>query len=353
MTELLLSTSLDDEQRDFAGIALGEARALLTIINDILDFSKIEAGKMVLETIDFDLNETLNRVMTFIRPKADDKGLTLSAQVESSVPTKLRGDPGRLRQVLLNLVGNAIKFTRKGAVTIHVGMESQDKESIVLCFLVKDTGIGLSEVARKRLFQPFTQADGSTTRQYGGTGLGLVISKRLAELMGGEIGVESEEGHGSTFWFTARFENGNPISLPLLDDDDDLPTDEYKPDCLVLIAEDNPVNQSLALKQMRQMGYRARLVGNGVEAVDEVVSYPGQYTLILMDCHMPVMDGYEATRLIRQNEANTGRHVPIIAMTASAMQGDREKCLAAGMDDYLSKPVSLDVLRDVLKWWVS
>jgi PAS domain S-box-containing protein len=353
MTELLLNTSLDDEQRDYAGIALGEARALLTIINDILDFSKIEAGKMVLETIDFDLNETLNRVMAFIRPKADDKGLKLSAHVEAGVPTSLRGDPGRLRQVLLNLVGNAIKFTRKGSVTIHVGMESQDNQSTVLCFLVKDTGIGLSEVARKRLFQPFTQADGSTTRQYGGTGLGLVISKRLAELMGGEIGVESEEGHGATFWFTARFESGNPISLPLLDDDDDMPTDEYKPDCLVLIAEDNPVNQSLALKQMRQLGYRARLVGNGVEALDEVVSYPGQYTLILMDCHMPVMDGYEATRLIRQNEVNTGRHVPIIAMTANAMQGDREKCLAAGMDDYLSKPVSLDVLRDVLKWWLS
>ena len=356
MTELLLATPLNDEQQDYAGIVLSEAKSLLTIINDILDFSKIEAGKMILETIDFNLQDTINRVVTFIRPKADEKGLTLKAEIAPDVPDTLRGDPGRLRQILLNLVGNAVKFTRRGDVVVRVEVEGHSPGHTLVRFSVIDSGIGLTEVARNRLFQPFTQADGSTTRQYGGTGLGLVISKRLAEQMDGEIGVESTEGEGSTFWFTANLENADEeqvgittATVAAVSYQEDVPV---KTDFMILVAEDNLVNQSLALKQLRELGYRARLVGNGVEVLDETISYPGQYSLVLMDCNMPVMDGYEATRLIRQDEANSARHVPIIAMTANSMEGEMEKCLAAGMDDYLSKPISLADLREMLARWI-
>jgi two-component system, sensor histidine kinase len=283
-----------------------------------------------------------------------EKGLLLKTDFSPDVPTVVRGDPVRLRQILMNLIGNAVKFTRHGEINIGVALLSHENDTYTVQFSITDTGIGLSEVARKRLFQPFTQADGSTTRQYGGTGLGLVISKRLAELMGGEIGVESQEGVGSTFWFTAQFEESEQT---ILKDNGTPPSEEDKfpgriTDFLILVAEDNLTNQSVALKQLRSLGYRARLVSNGIEAVDEIVTYPGQYDLVLMDCQMPVMDGYEATRLIRAEEVLSGRHIPIIALTANAMQGTREKCLAAGMDDYLSKPVSIDSLQSTLEHWL-
>jgi PAS domain S-box-containing protein len=347
MTELLLGTPLDEEQQDYARIVLGEANSLLTIINDILDFSKIEAGKMMVESIEFTLPNVVKRVVDMMKLKGADKGLSVSMNIAPDVPTFVCGDPNRLRQVLLNLMGNAVKFTRRGEVEVHVSLEKNEDDNPLVRFAIQDSGIGLSEVARKRLFQPFTQADGSTTRKYGGTGLGLVISKRLTELMGGQIGVESAEGVGSTFWFTIQFApsaQADPLQIVTVDENEAQPSGE-KSDSLILVAEDNPTNQSLALKQLRNLGYRARLVGNGVEAVDEIISHPGQYALILMDCQMPIMDGYEATRLIRAEETNHDRHIPIIALTASATMGIREKCIAAGMDDYLSKPVSLEALQ--------
>lgn len=351
MTELLLGTPLDEEQQDYAQIVLGEANSLLTIINDILDFSKIEAGKMMVESIEFTLPNVVKRVVDMMKLKGADKGLSVSMAIAPDVPTFVCGDPNRLRQVLLNLMGNAVKFTRRGEVEVHITLEQNDDDNPLVRFAIQDSGIGLSEVARKRLFQPFTQADGSTTRKYGGTGLGLVISKRLTELMGGQIGVESEEGVGSTFWFTIQFTasaQADPLQIVTADENEDQPSGD-KTDTLILVAEDNPTNQSLALKQLRSLGYRARLVGNGVEAVDEIISHPGQYGLILMDCQMPIMDGYEATRLIRAEETDSERHIPIIALTASATVGIREKCIAAGMDDYLSKPVSLEALQAAIE----
>jgi signal transduction histidine kinase/ActR/RegA family two-component response regulator len=355
MTELLLNTPLDDEQQDYARIVLGEANSLLGIINDILDFSKIEAGKMVVESTPFMLSDVIARVAELMRVRAGEKGLALHVDIAPDIPALVRGDPTRLRQILQNLVGNAVKFTRSGEIRIIVSVDRRSGADLKIRFSIRDTGIGLSEVARNRLFKPFTQADGSTTRKYGGTGLGLAISKRLAELMGGQIGVESEEGKGSTFWFTVTLEeqvalgsvDARPSSLASEKPDAD------KADLLILVAEDNPTTQSLALKQLRSLGYRARLVGNGMEVVDEVVSHPGQYALVLMDCQMPVMDGYEATRLIRNDEKNSGRHIPIVAITASAMMGIREKCLAAGMDDYLAKPVSMEALQQTLQQWLA
>ncbi|MEO8610264.1 MAG: PAS domain-containing protein [Chloroflexota bacterium] len=354
MSELLLNTQLDDEQQDYAKIVLGEANSLLEIINDILDFSKIEAGKMLVESIPFELSDIVDRVANLMRIRAGEKGLALHVDIAPDVPNSVRGDPTRLRQILHNLVGNAVKFTRSGEIKIIVSVAGGDEHDLMIKFAIQDTGIGLSEVARNRLFKPFTQADGSTTRKYGGTGLGLAISKRLAELMGGTIGVESEEGTGSTFWFTVNLEKHLHVSP--LHESANSPTNPQwggaKNDFIVLVAEDNPTTQSLALKQLRSLGYRARLVGNGLEAVDEVVSHPGQYALVLMDCQMPVMDGYEATRLIRTDEQTSGRHIPIVAITASAMLGVREKCLASGMDDYIAKPVSMDVLQTTLENWL-
>jgi CheY-like chemotaxis protein len=355
MSELLLQTPLNDEQREFGQIVLTEANALLTIINDILDFSKIEAGKLMLESVDFAPVDTVGHVRDLMEPKARERKLTLTTEITEDVPQTVQGDPVRVRQVLLNLVGNAIKFTHEGSVAVRVTRETSDEESVTLRFAVQDTGIGLSEVARRRLFQPFTQADGGTTRRYGGTGLGLVISKRLAEIMGGEIGVESEEGVGSTFWFTARF----GLSA---DPDDIVPvgkrplasalgtTERNRP--LILVVEDNANNRDLAHMQLRHLGFAVEMVMDGTAAVNAVLAAPGRYELILMDCLMPQMDGYEATRRIRQAEAVNGDHIPVIAMTANAMEGDSEKCFAAGMDDYISKPVLIDDLEAVLRKWV-
>jgi CheY-like chemotaxis protein len=306
------------------------------------------------EAIPFSLTEVMNRVVEVMRLRASEKGLTLYEEIAPNVPTAVRGDPTRLRQILHNLIGNAVKFTRSGEIKIVVTVEAREGYDLLVKFAIHDTGIGLSEVARNRLFKPFTQADGSTTRKYGGTGLGLAISKRLAELMGGQIGVESEEGVGSIFWFTLNIEEQSDTG-PLHDSSAGASGTKLggpKNDFIILVAEDNPTTQSLALKQLRSLGYRARLVGNGLEAVDEVASHPGQYALVLMDCQMPVMDGFEATRLIRADEKTSGRHIPIVAITANVIAGIREKCLAAGMDDYLAKPISMDVLQTTLQNWL-
>lgn len=489
MTGLLLDTDLSGDQREFAETIRSSGDALLTIINDILDFSKIEAGKLQFEVLDFDLSQTVEGAVELLAEQARDKRLELASLIYSNVPTSLRGDAGRLRQVLTNLIGNAVKFTERGEVVVRAEREIETQAEVVIRFKVTDTGIGISESIQKNLFHAFIQADGSTTRKYGGTGLGLAISKQLVELMGGEIGVISTTGQGATFWFTARFEKQisiatvettTPASLEnlraLVVDDNatnrkilahqlsswgiihdatdsakaalkmlsenkydiailDLMMPEMdgfdlareiranpelanvnlvmltsygnrgdgakarecgiaayltKPvrqsqlfDCLmnvvgqvaerngtrgkkeksslitkhalnqtkttaqrvILLAEDNIVNQKVALRQLQKLGYRAQAVANGREAFEAVKRIA--YDVVLMDCQMPEMDGYEATGQIRKHEGTT-RHTVIVAMTANALEGDREKCLAAGMDDYLSKPVRPEDLARVL-----
>jgi signal transduction histidine kinase/CheY-like chemotaxis protein/ligand-binding sensor domain-containing protein len=490
MTGLLLDTSLTDEQRDFAETVRNSGEALLTIINDILDFSKIEAGKMHLEIIDFDLRRSIEDVLDLLAERAHSKGLELNCMIYNDVPDALRGDPGRIRQIITNLLGNAIKFTSRGDVSVTARLLEEINDEVLIRFEVKDTGIGLTEEGKAKLFQSFSQADSSTTRKYGGTGLGLAISKQLAELMGGEIGVESEYGHGSTFWFTTRLtkqseireemerpstvligrrvlivddnetnrqilihqtsgwgmipvevdsgpkalelmleeaERGAGFDLAILDymmpemdgmelakaikadskiasiklvmltsygnrklgeESKEFGIDAYfakpvrqsilqraliniiepaKPECVnvaerkkdstdlligghILIAEDNIVNQKVAKKQVEKLGCRADVVANGIEALEAITRI--KYDLILMDCQMPEMDGYEATREIRKRELKTGKHIPIIAMTANAMQGESEHCIEVGMDGYISKPVKQSELSETIKKWI-
>ncbi len=492
MTGLLLDTELNDEQRRYAGIVRASGESLLGIINDILDFSKIEAGKLDLETLDFDLQNLLDDFAVTLAVLAHDKGLELFCSAEPAVPTLLRGDPGRLRQILTNLAGNAVKFTQKGEVAVRVSLEEERETECLLRFSVRDTGIGIPEEKIGVLFGKFSQVDASTTRTYGGTGLGLAISKQLAELMGGEAGVESKEGQGSEFWFTARLgkqpewaqkENSPPADLRgvrvLIVDDNatsreilttrmtswgmrpseaeggsgalqaldraleesdpfrvavidmrmpgmdgealgraikadqrladtrmvmltslgsrgdalrfreigfaaqatkpirhlelfdvlsstlsGIPASSPRPSLTrerlqpftggkarILLVEDNITNQHVALGILKKLGLRADAVANGAEAVKALESI--HYDLVLMDVQMPVMDGLEATRRIRNPQTKVRNHsIPIIAMTANAMQGDRERCLDAGMNDYVSKPVSPQALAEVLTRWL-
>jgi len=490
MTGLLLDTDMTAEQRQYAEMARSSGEALLTVINDILDFSKIEAGRMDLEEIDFDLRSTVEVATELVAEQAHGKGLELAVLVRPDVPLDVRGDPGRLRQILLNLVGNAVKFTERGEVVVRVGLDPDDAD--LVRFEVRDTGIGVGPEEQARLFRSFSQADASTTRRYGGTGLGLAICKQLVELMGGRIGVESVPGEGSTFWFNARLEparaplaalridppgldglgalvvddnatnraileqslaawhmrpaatdagedalallreaaaRSDPFELAILDyhmpgmDGLELarairadPTvsstklvlltssgrwgdaqsaagtaiDAFltKPirqsalyDALVtvtglledpdsgrvvtaatvadvrgksrvhvLVVEDNIVNQKVAAGMLERLGYRVDVAANGIEAVDALERVP--YALVLMDCQMPEMDGYEATAEIRRRQEGGGRRTPIIAMTAGAMRGDEERALAAGMDEFVTKPVKMADLGAVVRRWV-
>ena len=522
MTGLLLDTPLTEEQREYAETVRASADNLLTIINDILDFSKIEAGKMKVETIDFDLRAAVEESVGLLAERAHNKGLEIASLVKPDVPTALRGDPGRIRQVLVNLLGNAVKFTEEGEISLVVRLIEEKEDAALVRFEVKDTGIGMSEEQRSRLFRSFSQADASTTRKYGGTGLGLAISKQLVELMGGEIGVESAPGEGSTFWFALPLDKQpegaqrratpvpqpdlrglrvlvvddsetnrkivheqiaswgmagdsvgdgpsalralreaagrvEPYDLAILDmempqmdgielarrikedplisstklvmassvgrgseaeearragievyltkpvrqsrlfdaiamvmgmpaedfsasstsaisasspTDDDSPLaatratrEEPKagPRARLLVAEDNAVNQKVAAKMLEGLGYQADVVANGQEAVEALFSRV-PYAAVLMDVQMPEMDGYEATAEIRRRQYSAAqqgmtpepgvRRTPVIAMTANAMQGDREKALAAGMDDYVSKPVKPEELGAVLRRWI-
>jgi PAS domain S-box-containing protein len=517
MTGLLMDTELTADQREYVRMLRGSGEALLTLVNDILDFSKIEAGKLEIEMIDFDLHSVVQEAVSLLAEKAHHKKLELAYLIHPEVPGAVCGDPGRLRQILINLVGNAIKFTQSGEVVLRARLASEEGESRTVRFEVTDTGIGIDPEARERLFQPFTQAEGSTTRRFGGTGLGLAISRQLTELMGGRIGVVSEQGKGSTFWFTLRLEKQagdgsvqpppreslRDLRVLVVDDnttnrrivmqqarswgmvpseapgggealallaaasargqrpdlaiiDMQMPemdglqlaraikTDPRlagmrlimltsigirghaaeshragyagyltKPagqsqlyDCIatvmagepagvpaggvaagpvtdgaiddvappppaerplvtrhslkeakalgqrrILVADDNETNQMVAVQILRRLGYHAEVAANGAEALEAFRTMP--FDLILMDCQMPQMDGYEATRAIREAEKATGRHIPIVAATANAMRGDREKCLAAGMDEYLSKPVKMDELKTMLERWIS
>lgn len=513
MAGLLLDTDLTEEQREYAEAVRRSGENLLQIINDILDYSKTEAGKLHLEIIDFDLRAAVEDAVGLLAEQAQAKRLELAAFLHPNVPTALKGDPGRLRQILINLIGNSLKFTEHGEVTVEAALVDDSHEAVTVRFSITDTGIGIAPEACARLFQPFMQADGSTTRKYGGTGLGLAICKLLAELMGGKIGIESVPGQGSTFWFTARFSkrvspvtslsiqpdlrrhrilvvdrqpaqrkllsnqlgawgavvteaNTGLMALELLRTaalrNDPFPlvvmnialpdisgkeliatikgdptlaslhliacvpfgkaaaadlgplasgvTSITKPirtshlaECVqsflvmnrkattaptpleapaarpaariirhspqnlgrILVAEDNSVNQRVAIRMLEKLGYRADAVANGVEAIEAIAHIP--YSAIVMDCQMPEMDGFEATRRIREiemsgthkagdqdthvtaAETNGAQHIPIIAMTANALEGDRERCLAAGMDDYLSKPVKSDDLKAALQ----
>ncbi len=490
MAELLLDTPLTPEQRSFVEVLNSSGSALLSVINDILDFSKIEAGRIEIESIRFDILSVVESVAALLARTAQEKGISLMTYVDPSLPTELIGDPTRLRQVLLNLAGNAVKFTHFGGVSILAETRSATAERIQVTFTVRDTGIGISEEHRKRLFQPFTQADSTTTRKYGGTGLGLAISRRLIELMGGSIDVRSAPGEGTTFFFQLPFrlsktiearsddadhpkmrvlivdddptardilsrylkswrfdsdeaesaaeadrmaveaaETGNPFDIALIDlrlgEDDGFDVlakfqsrsstktirsvmitafDSasvgknaiesgfvgylVKPikqsqlfDCIngtavytaaeshaaplqprngklerqehrghILVAEDNAINQRLALQQLSRLGYDATIVENGREAVDR--SAAQHFDLILMDCQMPEMDGFEATRAIRRRESRSGDRTVIVAMTANALAEDRAACIAAGMDDYISKPVLIETLRATLEEWL-
>ncbi len=497
MTGLLLDSPLNVEQHEFVDTIRTCGDTLLTLINDILDLSKIEAGKLAFETIDLDLRSAVESAVELVAERAQSKRLELVSLVHHDVLTSLRGDPGRLRQVLMNLISNAIKFTEHGEVVVRAVRYADTDQDVTVRFTVQDTGIGISEEGCRRLFQAFSQADGSTTRKYGGTGLGLAISKRLVEMMGGEIGVESTPGVGSTFWFTARFEKqpnvsathaapvhdlhgvrvlvvddnatnrrivrlqlkswdiasdeassaddalallrrehaaNRPFDLVVLDmqmpttdglqlarnikadpalantrlvmmtslgksehdseiakagillcltkpvkqsklydalatvmsrSDSDVrdtlaanmsaaptsvPPSSSRGSARILVAEDNPVNQKVILRQLTKMGYAADAVANGLEVLEALTHIP--YDVVLMDCQMPEMDGYAATAALRCRSDRSSR-VPIIALTAHAMEGDREKCFAAGMDDYVSKPVDVEELQVKLAHWLS
>ncbi|HNB53577.1 MAG TPA: response regulator, partial [Anaerolineales bacterium] len=492
MLQLLMNTSLSLEQKDYLETANSSAEALLGLLNDILDFSKIEAGQLILETIDFDLRTTVEGVVFSFAKRADEKGLELASLINYDLPARVTGDPGRLRQILNNLIGNALKFTHEGEVIIRVSLHQMTEENISLKFTVSDTGIGIPPSRQAAIFERFSQADSSTTRKYGGSGLGLAISQQLVHLMGGEIGVESTLGRGSTFWFTAVFGKlteeaaaavaipvnltnlrvlivddsatnrliltktlermgclvhglahgsdaipylldqkalGREVHLVLLDmqtpeddaeetlqkikahpflgemptivltsvgqrgdvarlrekgcdgylvkpvrqqqlyeaiaailrkkdheDDDDSSivtqhtlSEKRRQDLRILLVEDNLVNQKLAVALLTKYGYPVDAVENGAQAVEAVQQ--GHYNLILMDVQMPVMDGFEATLQIRRLETG-GHHTPIIAMTANAMKGDRERCLEAGMDDYVSKPIRADEFQEKVSSWV-
>ena len=354
MTGLLLDTELNAEQRGYAEIARAGGESLLSLINDILDLSKIEAGKLDLETLDFDLTELLEDFAVVMGARADDKGLKLLCSADPDVPVLLRGDPGRLRQILTNLAGNAIKFTRAGEVAVRVSLVEKNKKNVLLRFSVRDTGIGIPQDKIGLLFNKFSQVDASTTRRYGGTGLGLAISKQLAGLMGGETGVRSVEGKGSEFWFTAYLGTqsaGAPALRAARRPVREMLNMFAGRRARILVAEDNIINQQVTLGILKKMGLRAEAVASGSEALKAMETVP--YSLVLMDVRMPGMDGLEATRQIRDPKSAVPNHqIPVIAMTASAMQGDRERCMVAGMTDYIAKPVSPQALAEALEKWL-
>ena len=369
MAGLLLDTALTPEQDQFVSIIRSSGEALLFLINDILDFSKVEARKLELETLDFDLKEILEDTIGIFLLQAQEKGVQLILTIEPDVCNLLRGDPGRLRQIIINLMGNAIKFTKRGNILVHIKKESETETDITLHFSIKDNGIGIPPDRISSLFAPFVQVDSSITRKYGGTGLGLAISKQLVDLMNGRIGVESLEGEGSTFWFTVVL--GKQLAQKTLYDNEELKNrgmDETlttadlgipgpsqikraSKHVNILLVEDNQINQKVALSILKKLGYHADAVANGIEALQILHKIP--YDLVLMDCQMPEMDGFTATVEIRDPGSTVlNPRVPIIAMTANAMKGDREICIAAGMDDYLAKPVKAEELARKIEYWL-
>jgi PAS domain S-box-containing protein len=371
MTDHLLDTSLDHEQRRFAEVIKFSGETLLALINDVLDFSKIEAGILELKTVDFDPRKLLAGLISSMEFRARDKGLAFVAELDPNLPTCLKGDPDRLLQVLINLIGNALKFTEHGRITLRVALDSETDRGVVLRFHVRDTGIGIAEEQLVRVFHRFFQVDSKTSRKSGGTGLGLAISKHLVRMMGGEIGVQSTMGQGAEFWFTATFRGDSCVLPESADPSGTAFAGIRRGGRRVLLAEDNEVNRLVAMRIVEKMGYQVEAVTDGRGVLDALAR--NVYDIILMDVQMPVMDGLDATREIRRREFEVGpkpedraprtgcgeptrlspsRRIPIIALTAHAIKEDRNKCLEAGMDDYLTKPIRPAELRAAVEKWL-
>lgn len=344
MIDLTLDTKLQEDQRENLLVAKDAADNLLGLLNDILDLSRVEAGKISLESIEFHLQNVAASVVKGLSVMAKSKGLELELVIDKKVPLAVEGDPVRLRQIIINLLNNAIKFQHKGKIVLEIKVASPEKDGeVTLIFSIIDQGIGIPKNRQDKVFEVFTQAEDSTTRRFGGTGLGLAICRRLTEMMGGRIWVESEEGKGSTFSFTSNFKtlDVQRTEVFLNEESGEFEVSDGDKQSLkglrILLAEDNIVNQKIALKILEKKGWTVLAVDNGQEAVDQVKSE--KFDVVLMDAHMPILDGLEATRTIRNNEKETGKHVPIIALTARAMQEDRKKCIDAGMDGYVAKPI--------------
>jgi signal transduction histidine kinase/CheY-like chemotaxis protein len=349
MGDLLLDSDLDDRQRESADIVRSSADHLLTLVDDILDFSKLEAEKLELESVPVDPRELVEECRALSAPLAREKGLDLRVDVAPDVPDRLTGDPARLRQVLVNLVANAVKFTDDGHIECRARREP-DSRPVTLRFEVVDTGIGIPDEVQSQLFAPFVQAEAGTTRRYGGTGLGLAICQRLCERMGGEIGLESRSGLGSTFWFTARLDPADSTGEPVAEGPSTAPAIGAPLAGRVLLVEDNAVNQRVGARLLERLGLEWQIACDGGEAVEAVRHGPG-FDLVLMDLQMPRMDGYAAARAIRALDGPAGS-VPIVALTANAFAEDRDRCESVGMDDYLSKPVRSAMLARVLERWL-
>jgi PAS domain S-box-containing protein len=350
MNELLLETGLDDEQRAYATQVASSGEHMLAIINDILDISKIETGQLELDLTDVNLHDAFEQACAIGAINARAKDIGFALEIDDDVPRDVRADGGRLRQIVLNLVANAVKFTSDGEVTVSVSCRGRSDRSVQLRIEVKDDGIGIDPQRLEHMFEPFTQADVSTTRKYGGTGLGLSIARELTDLMGGTIGAVSDIGRGSTFWVELELElaaeTGGEVSETVLPE---RPADVSEDSPIVLVVDDTPVNQIVAARALQRCGCRSDVVGDGHEALLALAR--NRYDAVLMDCQMPEMDGYAATTELRQREAG-GRRTPVIAMTASAMKGDFERCMAHGMDDFVSKPLRHNVLDEVLRRWI-
>ena len=347
VTDLLDGTNLNLEQKRFIATNRNSGSMLLKIINEILDFSKIEAGKLDLETIDFNVTTLLENQVSLVGPIAAEKNLKIITTVDPEIPQHVKGDSGRISQIILNLVNNAIKFTDHGHIEIKANLLSKSADCVMVKFSVSDSGIGMTESQVKRIFAPFNQADNTTARKYGGTGLGLSISKKLAEMMGGEINVESVPDRGSLFWFTV---NLGYSEIELKSQTRSMKIPNLSKHLRVLVAEDNQVNQMIIKKMLEKLGHTVLLVSNGLEAVNMFKESP--YDLILMDHHMPIMDGMEATKLIRKMEG-LGKRTPILAFTANVVEESQKAFSEAGVDDFILKPVTIHALEETLHKWIS
>ena len=357
-TELLLETTLDPAQRHLAETANRSATALLALIDDVLDLSRIEASKLTLQPTSVDLRALVHEAVDLMATTARGKPVALSCTISWRVPNRVEGDPIRLRQVLVNLLHNAVKFTERGRIVLDVAVLGASEDAVQLRFEVRDTGIGIAEDQFDSVFDTFTQVDASSTRRHGGTGLGLAIVKEIAQLMGGRVGVDSRIAHGSTFWLELTLKRAaDPAPAPALADPADAvappaaaPAGDAVASAHILLVEDDAVNQMVLAAMLEQLGCRVDIVDDGEAACDAAART--RYDMVFMDCHMPVMDGFDAARRIRDGEARgDGRHTPIVALTALALAGDRERCLSAGMDDYMTKPVRAATLAAAVQRW--